>query len=90
MEQISVQMATKANIKDVCALVDIKANADEVIRNMNELAREIEDRVPKEEFQATLGEQSLINEALCGEYCLGRWLWKSGDLINGFCVPWEI
>ena len=50
MEQISVQMATKANIKDVCALVDIKANADEVIRNMNELAREIEDRVPKEEF----------------------------------------
>ena len=35
-------------------------------------------------------EQNTINEALCAENCVARWLWKSGDLANGYAVPWEV
>jgi hypothetical protein len=34
--------------------------------------------------------QSIINEALCNENCLGRWKWKSGNIKNGYAIPWEI
>ena len=41
-------------------------------------------------FREALAEQSTINEALCAENCVARWLWKSGDLVNGYAVPWEV
>jgi len=42
------------------------------------------------EFRDALTEQGTINEALCAENCVARWLWKSGDLVNGYAVPWEV
>ena len=32
----------------------------------------------------------MINDALCSENCVGRWLWKSGQVKNGYAVPWDI
>jgi len=32
----------------------------------------------------------LVNEALCAENCLGRWIWKSGDILHSAQVPWEV
>jgi hypothetical protein len=37
-----------------------------------------------------LNEQALVNEALCAENCVGRWIWKSGDLQQQNQVPWEV
>ena len=37
-----------------------------------------------------LNDQALVNEALCAENCVGRWVWKSGDLQNQNMVPWEV
>ncbi len=34
--------------------------------------------------------QAIINEALCSENCLARWNWKSGQVKNGYAIPWEI
>jgi hypothetical protein len=34
--------------------------------------------------------QTLINEALCAENCVARWIWKSGQVRNGYAIPWEI
>ena len=31
-----------------------------------------------------------MNEALCAENCVGRWIWKSGDLQGQGFVPWEV
>ena len=31
-----------------------------------------------------------MNEALCAENCVGRWVWKSGDLHSQNLVPWEV
>lgn len=34
--------------------------------------------------------QAIINDALCSENCVARWTWKSGQVKNGYAVPWEI
>ena len=47
-------------------------------------------KVAMREFREALNDQNTINEALCAENCVGRWLWKSGELINGYAIPWEV
>ena len=42
--------------------------------------REVEDSVKGSELKQVLNDQALVNEALCAENCVGRWIWKSGDL----------
>jgi hypothetical protein len=42
------------------------------------------------ELNDALKNQNKINEALCSENCTARWLWKSGDLLKGFMIPWEM
>ena len=34
--------------------------------------------------------QAIINDALCSENCVARWTWKSGQVKNGYAIPWEI
>lgn len=81
----------KSNIKDVCALLDTKSNTDEVNKALDEIHNEMDKiLVTKNELNGALLDQAAINEALCAENCSARWLWKSGDLVNGFAVPWEI
>ena len=41
-------------------------------------------------MKKSLNEQALVNEALCAENCVGRWIWKSGDLFHKNQVPWEV
>jgi hypothetical protein len=36
----------------------------------------------KEKLKEILDDQALVNEALCAENCLGRWIWKSGELLH--------
>eukprot|EP01022_Parablepharisma_sp_SALTPOND_P015976 TRINITY_DN2297_c1_g1_i1.p1 TRINITY_DN2297_c1_g1~~TRINITY_DN2297_c1_g1_i1.p1 ORF type:complete len:983 (-),score=93.89 TRINITY_DN2297_c1_g1_i1:14064-17012(-) len=86
---IKKDLLLKANIKDVCTLVDIKANAEDVKKNMTEIYMELEKKTSSDDFSSAMADQSLINEALCAENCVGRWMWKSGALKNGYAVPWE-
>ena len=51
---------------------------------------EVETRVGSREFKDALLDQNTINEAICAENCIARWLWKSGELQGGYAVPWEI
>ena len=85
------QLSRKSNIKDVCALLDMKSNTDEVNKALDEIHEDLDKRVvAKTELNEALQEQNSINEALCAENCSARWLWKSGELQNGFAIPWEI
>jgi hypothetical protein len=61
-----------------------------VNKAFNELSDDVEGKTTGGEFREALVEQNTINEALCAENCCGRWLWKSGELHNGYAVPWEV
>ena len=80
----------KSNIKDVCTLLDMKSNIEDVNKALAEVSEALETRVQSRDFREALSEQATINEALCAENCVARWLWKSGELVNGYAVPWEL
>ena len=41
LEKLNDEVAIKSNIKDVCALVDLKANTEEVEKNLEVVFKEI-------------------------------------------------
>ena len=89
IDRFGKEILLKANIKDICTLLDIKANIDDVNHALEEVHQEIDTKISVEELTEKLREQSCINEALCAENCAGRWLWKSGETKTG-SIPWEI
>lgn len=53
--------------------------------------REVEKRANEEDLRKSLNEQALVNEALCAQNTVGRWIWKSGELKTpNQLVPWEV
>ena len=66
-------------------------DTEEVNKALDEIHHEMDKvLVTKQDLTVALQEQASINESLCAENCSARWLWKSGELINGFAIPWEI
>jgi len=80
----------KANIKDVCTLLDAKSNIDDVNKALVEIHKELDLKSNQEDLGTIVNDQALINESLCTENIVGRWVWKSGDLKAGNTIPWEI
>jgi len=69
----------------------LNLDTEEVNKALDEIHEEMDKVVvTKTELSDALAEQNSINEALCAENCSARWLWKSGELQNGFAIPWEI
>ena len=54
------------------------------------MQHEVELCVKEQQLRDALNDQALVNEALCAENCVGRWVWKSGDLHSLNLVPWEV
>ena len=72
-------------------LLDVNySDIEDVNKALNEVSEELISRVNLNQFRDALAEQSTINEALCAENCVARWLWKSGELVSGYAVPWEV
>jgi len=90
LEEVSKDILQKSSIKDVCNLLDQKANIDDVNKALEELHQATEQKLALDEFRAQVADQGLINEALCAENCVGRWIWKTGEVRTGYAVPWEV
>ena len=90
IEELRKEVEQKANIRDVCALIDAKANVKDLDRKLDQIEKELFNKVNTDELKSALYNQAVINKALCGENCLGRWLWKSGTIKSGYAIPWEV
>lgn len=84
------EVALKADMKDVAVLLDSKADLADINASMGKIAAGLEQRVHVNEFQHTLRQQAAINEALCSQLSLGRWLWTTRKLKAGHGVPWNL
>ena len=80
---------TKANIKEILSFLKNKAEVDDVNKALIDIHNEIEKKINFDDFTNAMDNQAIINDALCNENSLGRWLWKSGKLNNNL-IPWEI
>lgn len=87
---LSKEMLLRVQIKDLCTLLDQKSNLSDVNKTLEVVQQEVESCVKTQQLTDALNDQALVNEALCAENCVGRWVWKSGDLQNPNLVPWEV
>ena len=68
----------------------MKANIDDVNKLVIELHGELDTKVQQETYMTSLEQQGDVIGALCAENVVGRWIWKSGNILAGYAVPWEV
>jgi len=90
IEKIFKELSLKSNIKDVYLLLDGKASTDHLAKALKGIEEELKKKANEEEVERITTNQGIVNEALCAENCVVRWLWKSGALKSGYAIPWEI
>ena len=83
-------MLMKANIKEICDYLGTKASVEDVNSALVEIHKELDTKANGQEINDHVTEQVLINEALCSENTVGRWIWKNGEVRKGYAVPWDI
>jgi hypothetical protein len=52
----------------------------DVNKALEVVEREVKACVKEARLQEFMDDQALVTEALCAENCLGRWIWKSGEV----------
>lgn len=63
-------------MKDVITIVDKKANSEELNLDLTYIKTLVQKNM--KEFKVFKDEQDAVNEALCSENCVSRFLWKNG------------
>ncbi|KRW98756.1 hypothetical protein PPERSA_03891 [Pseudocohnilembus persalinus] len=71
------------------AFSDIKDIRHELVKKVDD-DKELSKKVSLETLQKINKDQQIINESLCTENIIGRWMWKSGLLKTGSQIPWEV
>lgn len=51
---------------------------------------DLNNKLKIEDYNIEKDKQSYILDVLVSENCLGRWLWKSGEVKSSFAIPWEV
>jgi hypothetical protein len=85
---LNKEVVLRSNIKDVCALLDSKANIDEVNAELRELKRQNSNSLA-EEFERFKEGQVQLNELMFGEACVIRLIWSSGLIRKDGRVVWD-
>ena len=80
IESIEKDIAGKINILDAKEIFDQKWNIDDVNKALTEVHNELDIKANQEEIETHIKAQTEINQALCAENWVARWIWKSGDL----------
>ena len=89
-ENIHKDMNTKADLKNILNLLKNKLDTESFNDIINTLKKEIQTKTPLIDFSSAMDNQAIINDTLCNENNIGRWLWKSGKIKNNLSIPWEV
>ena len=89
-ENIHKDINSKADIKNILELLKTKIDNDNFNNIIKNLQKEIGSKVNTNDFSNAMDNQAIINDTLCNENNIGRWLWKSGKVKNNLSVPWEV
>ena len=65
-----------------------KVNMEELNTIINQIKKEINIKVNNIEFQNAMNNQAMINDIICNENQVGRWLWKKNKK-KGLAIPWD-
>ena len=80
---------SEGNITKLNSLLNNKVNIDEYNMALNKIKKELNIKIDNTEFNNAMSNQSIINDIICNENQIGRWLWKTGKMKGGFTIPWD-
>jgi len=89
-ENIHKDMNSKADIKNILDILKNKLDTDKFNDILNNIKKELGAKTPLADFSSAMDNQAIINDTLCNENNIGRWLWKSGKVKNNLSIPWEV
>eukprot|EP00347_Sterkiella_histriomuscorum_P015749 403355827 len=92
LASLNKEMLMKANIHDIMSMLDKKPNSDEIQLDIGYLKNTLQKSL--KDFKSSMEQQNQVNEALCSENCVARWIWKQGNLDNSFglvnAIKWDL
>ena len=89
MDNMHNEILTKADVNDVNNWLKNKVNKEDMEHSLNNLNNDINLKDNKIDFNNAMNNQAIINDIICNENQVGRWLWKSGKIKGGYAVPWD-
>ena len=88
-ENIKKDINSTNSTKELNNSLNIKVSPDYFNKLFSEINKKLNEKVNTSDFTSALDNQSIINDTLCNENCIGRWMWKSGNIKNNYLIPWE-
>mmetsp|Transcript_28599 Transcript_28599/g.50853 ORF Transcript_28599/g.50853 Transcript_28599/m.50853 type:complete len:756 (+) Transcript_28599:1026-3293(+) len=88
VDRIKADSIHRQNFTELTRALEGKADTEDIRLAIREISDAMDLKSSATELRTFVQDQEIINEALCGENCLGRWIWKSGTL-KSTQVPWE-
>ena len=89
IDTMSKDVMMKANIHEMMTYIKSKVSIDEVNKALSVIHDELDTKLTVDEFQSAMNNQNAINDILCKENIVGKWLWNTGTVKKGYIVPWE-
>ena len=89
-ENIHKDINSKVDVKNILELLKSKMDTENFNKIIKNIKNELSTKVNTNDFSNAMDNQAIINDTLCNENNIGRWLWKSGKVKNNLSVPWEV
>ena len=88
-DNIKKDIISTTNIEEINKLLETKISNDQFNKFLKEINKKLNEKVNTIDFTASIDNQAIINDTLCNENTIGRWLWNSGNNQNNYIIPWE-
>ena len=89
LDNMNNDLLSKADINEVNNLLRNKVNIEDINQSLNIIKNDMNLKVNNMDFNNAMNNQALINDIICNENQVGRWLWKTGKVKGGCTVPWD-
>mmetsp|Transcript_2104 Transcript_2104/g.6253 ORF Transcript_2104/g.6253 Transcript_2104/m.6253 type:complete len:243 (-) Transcript_2104:202-930(-) len=90
LSRLREQMRSKVGTHELGAMLDLKANIEDVNAALAEVSRELERKAPVSALDDLRMAQAPAGTNFSLDSAVGRWIWKSGRTKAGGAVPWNI
>ncbi|CAD8126069.1 unnamed protein product [Paramecium sonneborni] len=88
--EIQKEIKKKLSKRDFKDTLDKKANHEDVSKAFNDIQTILQSKFSYEDFTRFQQNQNTLNEQLCSQNIIGRWLFKGNFLSPGSLIPWNI
>ena len=83
------EILLKADISDINNRLENKVNTEDLSYSLNNIKNDLNSKVNNLDFNNAMNNQAMINDIICNENQVGRWLWKTGKIKGGYAIPWD-